>query len=104
MEHRGHMGHRSITKAIDAIERRGGQPPETPADTNPFAATSDGITRTWHDSTRTFKVEAQFVKFENDKVTIRRKDGRVIALPLAKLCEEDQEFVKKQSQAVNPFE
>lgn len=104
VEHRGPMGPRDFTQAIDAIERRGGQPPAMPAEAESSELASDGVARIWHDATRSFQVEAQFVKFENDQVTLRRKDGRVITLPLEKLCEEDRKFVEDQSKVVNPFE
>lgn len=106
LESRRLMGTRELTQAIDAIERRGGQPPVMPDDDDDEFAipTSDAVTRTWHDATRSFQVEAQLLKFEDGQVTLRREDGRVITLPLEKLCEEDRAFVKQQATAVNPFD
>ncbi|MDY0168427.1 MAG: SHD1 domain-containing protein [Thermoguttaceae bacterium] len=106
LESRDRMGTRDITRAIDDIERRGGQPPVMLEEDDDELAgpASDAVMRTWHDATRSFQIEAQLLKFENDQVTLRRQDGRVITLPLAKLCEEDREFVKQQATAVNPFD
>ena len=104
VEQRGPMGTRDFTQAIDAIERRGGRSPAVPADAGFSGSESGGAMRTWNDATRSFQVEAQFVKIENDQVTLRGKDGRIITLPLEKLCEEDRRFVQDQAKAVNPFE
>ncbi len=98
-----------LKQAIDAINRRGGQPPVMPEEKEEVAAepvgpASDAVSRTWHDATRSFQVEAKLVGVEGEKVTLLRSDGRTIALPLAKLCEEDQQFVKKHAKAENPFE
>ena len=87
--------------------------PEAPA--KPLAPTSDagpvgpsqpvteGALRKWKDVTRSFEVEARLVRFEGDKVTLLRANGRTVTLPLAKLCEEDQQFVKNHADAENPF-
>lgn len=54
----------------------------------------DSAFRTWSDASGSFKLEAQLVKLAGDSVTLRRKDGKEITLPLAKLSKGDQEFLK----------
>lgn len=52
--------------------------------------------RTWTDNTGKFKVEAKFVKLENDKVELKRKDnGESVTLPLSRFSKADAEIVKK---------
>ncbi len=99
----------NLKRAIDEITRRGGKPPVMPEEKEEVAAepagpASDAISRTWHDATRSFQVEAKLVSFSDGKVTLLRADGRTITLPLTKLCEEDQQFVRSHAKAENPFE
>lgn len=49
--------------------------------------------RTWTDSTGKYKVEAEFVDFQDGSVRLRKTDGKMIALPLKKLSAADQRFV-----------
>ena len=35
------------------------------------------------------------VGLKDGQVTLRRSDGRVVALPLERLCKADQEFIKR---------
>ena len=46
------------------------------------------------DSGRTF--EADYVKCEEDVVTVRMKSGRTFSFPLSTVSEKDKEFVRKQ--------
>ncbi|MCY2987858.1 MAG: SHD1 domain-containing protein [Planctomycetota bacterium] len=71
--------------------------------------TDSGIAsyRTWMDDTGSFKIEAEFLGVAENKVQLRRKDGREVKVPLARLSKADQEEVKKLQQkaaAANPFE
>lgn len=64
---------------------------------------------TWSDSTGRFQVTAEFVTLENDKVRLRRHDGRTIDVPVEKLSPADQtrvrQLAERQSLASeNPFE
>ncbi len=59
------------------------------------AATTEAKPRTWTDSTGQFKVEATLLGLKDGQVTLKRTDGRVVALSLERLCQADQEFVKK---------
>ena len=54
-------------------------------------------TRTWTDTSGSFSVEAELVDILDGKVRLKKKDGRDITVPLAKLSEADQQFVKSRS-------
>ena len=62
--------------------------------------------RTWRDASGSFEVEAAFLRADAGKVTIQKKNGRELTIPLDKLSDEDQEYVKERTKAklVNPFE
>ena len=51
--------------------------------------------RTWADSTGKHRIEGDFVKLADGKVDIRCDDGKLVRIPLDKLCEDDQTFVRK---------
>lgn len=53
--------------------------------------------RTWSDATGQFEVEAQMVRNEDGKVSLRRRDGRVVEVPLKRLSEEDRAYVLAQT-------
>ncbi|MCC7083641.1 MAG: trypsin-like peptidase domain-containing protein [Pirellulales bacterium] len=55
--------------------------------------------RTWSDKTGKYKIEAMFVEKTADKVTLKRRDGKTIMVPLAMLSEEDLDHLKKVQQA-----
>lgn len=50
-------------------------------------------TRTWTDSTGSFSIDAEFVSVMEDKVQLRRKDGRLIVVPIKRLSEADKQFL-----------
>jgi hypothetical protein len=52
--------------------------------------------RTWTDSTGRFSVNAQFVGHVDGKVKLKREDGRVIEVDLARLTVKDQQYVKEK--------
>jgi len=97
--------------AASAAKEKAGAKLAATAD-NPF---EDGDTkkptgrelRFWTDKTGAFKVEAEFVELNGDSVVLKRKkDGRVIQVPLSKLSEADQKLAKQLGAAKpeNPFE
>jgi len=60
--------------------------------------------RTWRDSTGQFSVEAVLVDYDGDQVKLKKSDGRVVTLPLTRLSEADQQYVReRQKEADNPF-
>lgn len=113
LKKRGHkvqfQERRAYDDAIEALTRRSLSDEEDDEDAAESKADKTETTaasglRTWHDATRSFSIEATFVSHVDGKVTLQRKDGRKITLPCEKLCDEDQEFVKKQPKPTNPFE
>ncbi len=104
-------------------------PRNNPLETNPFndaiaaiekrlADQDDGASakpgqpkvRLWEDATGSFNVEATLIGVKDDKVTLKKKDGKEITVPLSKLAEEDRAYVKEYKEElskpkpVNPFE
>ena len=52
--------------------------------------------RTWTDTTGKFKVEASFIKLDDGKVELKRKDnGKTLSLAIDKLSKADTELAKK---------
>ncbi len=62
---------------------------------------TEGI-RTWSDATGRFKIEAEYVSMEGDKVKLRRADGRSIEIAIDKLSPVDQAFAKKRLEEDSP--
>jgi|GEM_PF-6819063 len=82
-----------IDESVDPLPTSGGCDDENPFDT-PDERMKKLIPRTWSDQTGKFKVDATLLKQEGDKVTLKRKDGKEVTLPLDKLSKADQEFLK----------
>ncbi len=61
--------------------------------------------RTWTDDTGKFSIEAEFVEEAGEKVRLKKPDGMIIDVPLAKLCLADRQFVGSQrdNKTVDPF-
>lgn len=60
--------------------------------------------RVWTDLSGDHKIKATFVSKTEDEVTLRMEAGYEKTLPIAKLCEEDQELLSKVKATVeNPF-
>ena len=51
--------------------------------------------RTWTDKTGKFKVSAELVEVQDGKALLRRADGKEISVPLERLSDADQQFVKE---------
>lgn len=48
--------------------------------------------REWTDVSGVFKVEAKFIQYVNKAVTLEKRDGSRVAVPLSKLSEADRKF------------
>ncbi len=74
---------------------------EPPAETttageNPFEPSGGGnALRTWTDATGKFTVEAKFVGLDGDALTLERKDGKQVTLPLSRLSPADREVAER---------
>ncbi|MEM9645179.1 MAG: SHD1 domain-containing protein [Planctomycetota bacterium] len=58
-----------------------------------------GEMRTWKDQTGAFQVEATLLDVHNGRITLRKKDGRLVRPPISLLSDADQEFVSKWEEA-----
>ena len=54
--------------------------------------------REWSDRTGSFKVEAEFVRLENGRVVLKRKDGKEVKVPLSRLSPENRELAESLGQ------
>ncbi|TWU42961.1 hypothetical protein Q31b_19950 [Novipirellula aureliae] len=73
--------------------------PDKPANIDTLKSES----RTWSDATGRFKTDAVFLSAADGTVNLRRSDGRTLSVPLEKLSEADQAFVKQLEDSENPF-
>jgi thiol-disulfide isomerase/thioredoxin len=51
--------------------------------------------RTWTDKTGKFKISGELVKVQDGNALVRRADGKEIKVPLERLSDADQQFVKE---------
>ena len=49
--------------------------------------------RTWSDATGKFQVEALLVGCQDDKVSLRKRDGLTVVVPVPRLCAADQAYL-----------
>jgi hypothetical protein len=59
-------------------------------------AVSFAFARKWTDSTGKYSVEADFVDFNDGKVTLKKENGGTLSISIDKLSQADQEYVKSQ--------
>jgi TolB-like protein len=57
--------------------------------------TADSSARIWKSRSGSYATKATFLKFEEGVVQLEKQDGTVVSLPIEKLSDADQEFVKK---------
>jgi hypothetical protein len=65
-----------------------------------FARSASAEIRTWSDATGKFKVEAELVGMEGETVKLRKKDGAVVDVPLARLSAADREYLSLAAESV----
>lgn len=58
--------------------------------------------RTWTDTTGKYKTEAEFVEIKDGQVTLKKSDGRILTLPLSRLCEDDQKLIRSAFEKRGP--
>jgi hypothetical protein len=56
------------------------------------------ISRTWHDNTGLFQVDAKLVVIFADSVRLLKSNGKFCTLPIRRLSEEDRNFVEHVAQ------
>ena len=80
---------------------------EEQEDSEPVGKSERGY-RPWTDNTGTFAIVAKYAGFEGEKVKLlRKKDGKEIKVPLARLSKEDRKVAERLKAAPkpgNPFE
>ena len=86
------------------------RPDKSPATATQSVGSNSGTsaTRTWSDSSGSFKVEAIYLGVSGDKVVLKKTDGQEVSVSLSRLSIQDQRFVAKMQeeskQLGNPFE
>ena len=55
--------------------------------------------RTWVDSSGSYRVEAEFVAYSDETVTLRNAKGREVKVPFSRLSKKDQEFIRQQDKS-----
>ena len=61
--------------------------------------------RIWTDATGRFKVKAKLLEHNSTELKLLTDAGKEVTLPLAKLSQEDRDFLESQSgKSENPFE
>jgi hypothetical protein len=59
---------------------------------NPLVA----IDRTWRDASGRYEIEAELVGFNHEIAVLRKKDGELVAFPVAELSEADRKFLESE--------
>jgi hypothetical protein len=73
---------------------------EVSSEDNPFATDEEKMAnapetiREWSNQSGSFKVEASFVRLENETVVLKRKDGKEVKVPLSRLSADDRELAE----------
>jgi len=90
------------------------KPKQEQEENRPAKSAGSGLhgLRTWSDASGKFKVEAEFIGLEGDKVQLKKANDQVISVPLSKLSTGDQDIAKilarpapaaKMPEPENPF-
>ena len=53
--------------------------------------------REWVDSTGRYRIEAELVAVRGDKIVLEKTDGEILSIPIARLSDVDQQFLKDLS-------
>jgi SLA1 Homology Domain 1 (SHD1) protein len=76
------------------LDPRSVVPGEEKVKPKPLSKPAPKAFSTWTDSTGKFTIEARFLGFTNAKVTLEKKDGTKVTLPIERLSKENQEWVR----------
>lgn len=60
------------------------------------AGTSTSLVRVWIDATGRYTTVGEFVDFRRDVVVLRKQDGSLVRLPMARLSEFDRRYVRSK--------
>jgi len=85
---------------LTAVPTATAKPPAPTTDTTPPdeapAEPSENV-RTWTDATGQFRVEAELIEIKDGMVTLKRTDGNVATVPVAKLSQADQDYLRQMA-------
>lgn len=84
-------------KADPTVVNQTDEGPRDAAPDRELAANDEPEFRTWIDATGKHRTEAQFIELNGGKVTLKKRDGKVIAVPIEKLSEKDAKYATNQS-------
>lgn len=85
--------------AEEAVEKPAGTPEAEPApkaEYRPGGWSAPPGRRTWTDATGQFEVEAEFGGCAFGTVKLKKPDGSIVEVPLEKLSEEDQAWIRRR--------
>ncbi len=68
----------------------------------PAAPAQESESRTWRDATGVFSVEAKLVERTATEVKLRTSAGKEVSVPIARLSEDDVEYLKTLSSTIAP--
>ncbi|MEI7460142.1 MAG: SHD1 domain-containing protein [Pirellula sp.] len=106
VKYQGWGGNRTATLARRNIQLAPADLPQPHKPATPNVPQHE--TRVWSDATGGFKVDAVFMGIDNDKVKLKRADGKEVSVPIARLSSIDQAYIKKIADAIknldNPFD
>jgi len=54
------------------------------------------VAREWSDNTGSYRVKAEFLRGTETKVWLRKQDGQVISVPVERLSEDDQQYLRER--------
>ena len=63
-------------------------------------APSETFAHNWTDSSGKHKTEGEYIILSDGQVEVHREDGKLVRIPLTKLCEDDQKFARKVGKPV----
>lgn len=60
-----------------------------------FVIEQKTVERKWHDTTGRYAIDAELVDCNDSSIKLSRKDGKIIEVNLAKLCDADRDYVSE---------
>ena len=77
------------SESAESITESTAEPPAT-------AKTAEREIREFVDTTGKYKTQARYLRVDGDSAVLERADGKVVRVPLAKLSENDRDYIKSQ--------
>ncbi|ORY24778.1 hypothetical protein BCR39DRAFT_545879 [Naematelia encephala] len=83
-----------VSAAAANLPRRGRGAPERPPDSN-RPKPNPGRIRTWSDKSGQFKVDAEYLGLNGNKIRLHKTNGVIIEVPIEKMSTEDTQMIKR---------